>query len=138
MYLDGSNDFRFNFPIAFLLLPLNFTTVLVFANHGAPVALVHNVQVSIEYVPGIARARVHVRFRERVAIKLWQAVNHADLVLRFRGCPFRAHLRPIDPIVRVHRALLLFQDERSAIDLIIVYRAIRRARRGLFRTLGIP
>lgn len=135
VYLDGSNDFRFNFPVTFLLLPLNFTAVLVLANHGASVALVHHVQVAVEYVTGAARARVHVRFGERVAVKLRQAVDDADLALG--GCPFRAHLGPVDPVVRIHRALLLLQDERSAVGLVLVHRALRHARR-VFRTLDVP
>lgn len=114
-YLDGSGDLRFNFLITFAPDPVSFATLVVVLEHDTPAVVDGVGVVLIKDLPGAAGTRVHERFGERAAVKLRQAVNTADLiVVRVRKWPFRVHFRPVRAIVRIHRALLLFQtDQRS-------------------------
>ena len=114
-YLDGPGDSRFNFLITFAPGPVSFAALVVLEHDTTPVVVDGVGIVLVKDLPGAAGTRVHERSGERAAVKLRQAVNTADLiVVRVRKWPFRVHFRPVHAIVRIRRALLLFQtDQRS-------------------------
>ena len=64
-------------------------TAIVVLEHDTPVVVDGVGIVLVKDLPRTTRTRVHVGFRERTAVKLWQAVNSIDLiVVRVRKWPF--------------------------------------------------
>lgn len=62
---------------------------IVVLEHDTPVVVDGVGIVLVKDPPWATRTRVHVGFRERTAVELWQAVNSIDLiVVRVRQWPF--------------------------------------------------